>query len=175
MKILSSEQAAIRELVEDFLIVADRMIARGDFERHVNRKFNALRTMLEGFEQGENTIKDFQQEVLFEILCFGLDRLTLMEVYGDLSKQGREKLTEKRIVMERLIEELRKPEKHTRLKFVAETIDFAPAERVRMGLLGQFPPDMRLKLLNRYRTERGKGRLSWISQYFYRLLAERTH
>lgn len=175
MKISSSEQKVLHELVGDFLIVADRMITRGDFERHANRKFNALRAMLEGFVLGETTINDFQQEVLFEVMCFGLDRLTLMEVYGDLSKHGREKLSEKRMVMERLIEELRSPEKHSRLQFVAKTIDFAPAERVRMGLLGQLPPSLRLKLLDRYRNDSGKGRLSWISQFFYNLLTARTH
>ncbi len=175
MDVSKRECELIGEIVGDFLASANKMLERGDFMDQTNRKFNALRVMLYGFEQGETVISDFQQETLFEVMCFALDRLTLMEAYGDLSENGQVKLNEKRMIMERLLGELQKPEKHTRLYFVSRAIFLAPAELVRMGLLRVIPESQRLLLLDRYRKDSHKGRLAWISQYFHDRLTARTH
>lgn len=175
MQIAPEVQRVIEEDIEDCLVLMYAMSKRGDLASATQAKLDMLSMMLRQFSRGEPNIIDFQEEVLFETLCFALDRLTLMEAYGDLSESGREKLSHKRIVMERLMLELKKPEKHSRLQFVADTIFLAPAELVRMGLLTLIPENMRLKLLDRYRKDQAKGRLAWISQFFYDLLTTRTH
>lgn len=172
MKVSEDEKKVIQEIIHDFLLVALAMKSRGDLERHINRKLNVLRMVL---TEKPIELDDFQKEVLFEIMCFALDRLTLMETFGDLSEQGREKLAEKRTIMTRLINDLQEPEKHSRLQFVAQSIFLAPAELVRMGLLCLIPEQQRLVLLNRYQTDSSKGRLSWIAHFFYTLLVHRTH
>ena len=178
MDISREERKVLREVVGDFLKATHLAWRRDDFSNAMGRKLNILKIPLgqlnsRGYPKSE--ISDFQEEVLFEVLCFDLDRLTLMEIYGDLSRHGKDKLSEKRKIMERLLHSLQGSEKHSRLQFVARTIFLAPAELVRMGLIGLIAESVRLRLLDRYRHDNGKGRLALISQFYYLRLTSETH